>query len=365
MPWTAIDMTSRRAFLAGMFASSLTPIPTWADAGSPAFLSAARLPDGAYVLCGLATNGGMVFQLPLPARGHAAAAHPKRPEVVAFARRPGNFAMVIDCARGAVTTELHAPVGFHFYGHGVFSRDARRLYTTENQYDAARGMIGVWDAANGYKRIGHFESGGIGPHEISRLPETDTLIVANGGIETHPEAGRAKLNLATMAPNLSYISETGEMLEQAALAPDLHQNSIRHIDVNAAGAVAMGMQWQGDMTEVPPLVAVHRRGGAVQLLDAGTELHRDVDGYIGSIAFDPTAEIIAATCPRGGRVLLFDATSGRPRAPVEAIDACGVARHGRGLIVTSGTGAVGALHGTDLTPQSRHNLAFDNHLVRL
>ncbi|MEM7599648.1 MAG: DUF1513 domain-containing protein, partial [Pseudomonadota bacterium] len=39
-------MADRRAFLAGLLASTLWPQHTWADAGAPAFLSAGKGPDG-------------------------------------------------------------------------------------------------------------------------------------------------------------------------------------------------------------------------------------------------------------------------------------------------------------------------------
>ena len=89
MRWMETNMTTRRQFLAGVLASGLAPAPTWADAGRPRFLTAAKTPSGAYVLVGLRADLTEAFRLPLPTRGHAAAAHPKRPEAVAFARRPG------------------------------------------------------------------------------------------------------------------------------------------------------------------------------------------------------------------------------------------------------------------------------------
>ena len=61
-------MTTRRTFLAGLAAAGLCPRPTWADAGAPAYLSAARMPDGRYYLVGLTTRGGELFRLPIPAR---------------------------------------------------------------------------------------------------------------------------------------------------------------------------------------------------------------------------------------------------------------------------------------------------------
>jgi len=190
-------MANRRAFLAGMVATGLAPKATWADVGKPAYLSAARRLDGEFVLCGLSDGGRITFEVSFPARGHAAAAHPIRAEAVAFARRPGTFAIVINCASGVHVAQLQAPEGRHFYGHGAFSVDGSKLFTTENDYGAGRGIVGVWDATSGYQRIGEFDSGGVGPHDIKPMPGGDLLVVANGGIETHPETGRTKLNIPT------------------------------------------------------------------------------------------------------------------------------------------------------------------------
>ena len=132
-------MTTRRSFLTGAVAASLWPQSSWAEAGAPTFLSAARDRHGAFLLAGLDPQGQILFRHPLPGRGHAAAAHPLRPEAVAFARRPGRFADVIDCRDGGVRTRITPPDGHHFYGHGCFSPDGTRLFTTENDFENARG----------------------------------------------------------------------------------------------------------------------------------------------------------------------------------------------------------------------------------
>ena len=59
-------MTSRRGFLAGLLASSLAPTPSWADLGRPAFLTAAKNPDGSYLLAGLSEAGAIQFTCPPP-----------------------------------------------------------------------------------------------------------------------------------------------------------------------------------------------------------------------------------------------------------------------------------------------------------
>jgi uncharacterized protein len=96
-------MATRRAFLAGLAASTL-PRMAWADVGNPAYLAAAKLADETFALHALSAQGRSLFHLPLPARGHAAAAHPVDAVAVAFARRPGTYALVLDMARGACCT---------------------------------------------------------------------------------------------------------------------------------------------------------------------------------------------------------------------------------------------------------------------
>ena len=356
-------MATRRQFLTGLLATGLIPAPSWADAGAPEFLSAARLPDGRYALCGITAAQGVCFRVPLPGRGHAAAAHPTRPEAVAFARRPGTFALVLECVAGQAIATLSAPEGRHFYGHGAFSADGRWLYTTENDYEAGRGCIGVWDSARGYARIDEWDSGGVGPHDIKRMPGSDRLVVANGGIETHPEAGRAKLNLPTMAPNLAYI-DAGEIVETAALEPALHKNSIRHLAVSRAGQVATGLQWQG-AGEAPCLLGLHRVGEALRQAQADPQELSRMQNYVGSVAFSADERQVITTSPRGGVVQSYDAATGQLIRTDRLIDACGVATAANGVVVSSGTGRLISLGGDATAARQHPGLQWDNHLVAI
>lgn len=350
-------MASRRGFLAGLIAASVFPAPTWADAGAPKYISAARTADGAYVLVGVSMEGTETFRLPLPDRGHAATAHPRLPHAVAFARRPGRFAVVLDCRDGTTLATLDSPVGLHFYGHGTYDATGGLLFTTENDFENGQGRIGVWDVTKGYKRIGEFSSQGIGPHDIRLMPD-DTLVIANGGIDTHPETGRQKLNLATMQPNLSYVTQNGELLDQ--IMPSQHHASIRHLSVHSDGTVAVGMQWQGDTSRAPALIGLHKRGREMALLGAGDIL----DGYVGSIAFSNDGTQVAATSPRSGQMQIF---STRDRTLIQTLtqpDICGAAPFTAGFIATTGQGQI-LSSGKGTRELNTFDLAWDNHLVPL
>ncbi|NSX55978.1 DUF1513 domain-containing protein [Parasulfitobacter algicola] len=353
--------TGRRQFLGGLLAAGLIPKPTWADVGSPVFLSAAATPDGSYVLCGIDAALDVRFQIPLPTRGHAAAAHPSQPEAVAFARRPGTFAIIIDCITGVEKARIDSPMGRHFYGHGTFSSDGSLLFTTENDYEAGRGLIGVWDAQNGFARIDEWDSGGVGPHDIKRLPGTDMLVVANGGIYTHPETGRTKLNIPTMAPNLAYI-EDGTVAEIASLPADMHKNSIRHLAVGPEGQVAFGMQWQGD-GPVATLVGIHQMGQPVRLMTANANDLRAMQGYVGSIVLSSDGHTIAVTSPRGGFVQEYSVGVGALSKSSAIPDVCGAAVLGQSIFVSAGTGEIGPLNTGGPTLQRQMNVQWDNHLI--
>lgn len=354
-------MHTRRRVLAGLVAASAAPTLGWAAVGSPVAIGAARRGDGSHALIGLDATGQITFDIRLPGRGHAAAAHPGRAEAVAIARRPGTFARVIDCAAGTVLQTLSAPAGRHFFGHGAFSADGNLLFTTENDYATGRGVVGVWDRSLGYGRVGEFASGGIGPHEIIRLPD-GTLAVANGGIRTHPDSGREKLNLDTMRSNLSILSPTGQVLDRAEVEEDTRLNSLRHIAAFDDGTVACGLQWQGDPFAPPPLLALYRPGKGLVAPQMDEFMPRLFDGYVGSVATSgPTS--FTASSPRGGCVVEHDLTSGISKIH-KATEVCGLSRMpGTGCLVTDGYGRVYRLTDRALARIGNHNLSFDNHLV--
>lgn len=348
----------RRMVLKGLAAAMLLPARGWAAAGAPDWVAAARQPDGSHALHGIAADGALTFTVPLPGRGHAAAIHPERAEAVAFARRPGIFGVVLDCRTGAAIRRLVPPEGRQFNGHGAFSPDGATLYTSEVEAQGSAGRIGVWETRH-YRRIGEWDSAGIGPHEV-RVDPDGRVIVANGGIETDPE-DRTPLNLDRMQPNLATLSPTGTVLSRQALPDALHQNSIRHLALLPGGA-AFAMQWQGDPGEGVPLLGLARDETLITC--ALPEAERfSMQGYAGSIAANATTGMIALTSPRGGVGVIHD-LDGLHLATLRRADLCGVAPAADApFTMTDGAGAIWAAGPDGLRLRARHDLAWDNHLI--
>lgn len=354
-------MLGRRNFLAALAAGAMLPRLSWADAGAPAILGAAREADGGYALFGIGADGSDRFRIPLPSRGHAAAAHPTAPEAVAFARSPGTFAVVLNCVTGAVIARLDAPDGRHFYGHGTFIADGEILCTSENDYATGQGRIGLWSRRENWRRVGEIATHGIGPHEIKRM-EGDVLVAANGGYRSDPARPGEKLDVAQMRPNLSYVSPDGELLDQIELDADLRLNSIRHIAFGQDGLVAFGMQWQGDPADGVPLLGLHRRGEPVRL--DGMPIYEAIamQGYVGSVAFDSDRRRVAISSPRGGRVQVFD-DRGTHLQTILREDVCGIAPAPHGFFLSDGLGGLMQAD-NELRPLAKaRQRAWDHHLV--
>ena len=370
----AIERRTALGLLAAGIVGSLLPIFARSEAAAPdapLYLSARADAAGEYRASGFTADGARVFDVPLPGRGHSFAVRPDGNATVHFARRPGRFALVLDLLRSTVAHRVETPAGRHFYGHGVFSPDGRLLYATENDFDRERGVVGVYDAHAGYRRVGELPSHGIGPHEIGLLSDGETLVVANGGIATHPDLPRVKLNLPTMAPSLCFVDRrSGALRRELVLDPALHRLGIRHLAVGPDNTVAVAMQYEGPAHDRVPLVALQRGEGPLHLLNGPPSVIRAMKNYCGSVCFDPSGRIIAVSAPRGNLVTFWDVGTGRYLSSAKVSDGCGVAP-GAGpgeFLVSSGLGGVviiGARSGTarPLNVGGLEAARWDNHLV--
>jgi uncharacterized protein len=359
----------RRALLVGAASgAALLALPgraAKAENGEELFAAARRDDRGTYSAALFSLDGGDVRAVELPERGHDIALRPGSGEWVAFARRPGRFGV-------AVPTDGRQPIWFasrpdrHFFGHGVFSADGKLLYTTENDYQNAQGIIGVRDATDRYRQIAEFPARGIEPHDVALLSDGRTMVIANGGIETHPDSGSDELNLPDMKPSLVYVDlGSGDLLEEQRLASDLHQLSIRHLALASGDTVVFGCQYRGPEANTPPLLGFHRRGEKPVIVPAPQDTQVALKNYIGSVSADAGGGIVAASAPKGGLITYWDVGARRFLGSCELNDGCGVAPtwHKASFLLTSGQGW---LVETDIAANEDRRSSpyeWDNHAI--
>tara|TARA_B110000238_G_C16112061_1_gene433136 strand:- start:405 stop:1502 length:1098 start_codon:yes stop_codon:yes gene_type:complete len=306
----------------------------------------------------------------LPQRGHGVCTTTEGNHAAVFARRPGDYVWVVDLNTQQVSHKINATSQRHFYGHGVFTNDGSTLLCSENAYDEGKGVIGVYDVYDNFTRVGEFESFGIGPHEIKLLSDGETLVVANGGIQTHPDMPRVKLNLETMRANLAYIDiASGRLLHKHELDANLHQLSIRHIDISSNDSVAIAMQSQGDPYLYPPLIAIQQDREPITALTAPDDIHKRLRNYCGSVVFGKNSKIFIVSSPRGGLATYWSA-KGDYLGLHNQNDACGVSQstsNDSEFLVSDGAGNILQINQdfTSVDYYQSHEWRWDNHLLTI
>ena len=362
---------TRRTVLRSAIAALLLPNIARAREGER-LVAACDSRDGRHFLGWV--EEGTVRTLELPYRAHDMVAKPGSPgQVLALPRRPGTLVCEVDLHRKRIVTGFTANDGRRFHGHGRVSSDERYLYTTENDYVRGRGVIGIRDGRD-YHHLAELDSHGIGPHDLALTPDGTALVVANGGILTHPERGRRKLNLDTMQPNLTYLDvESGTLLRRYTLAE--RHDGIRHLAVAEDGAVAIAMQFEraaSGHTRLVPLVAVQRGDAEPQLLDQPAEGIASLADYCGSVAVDSRRRTVAVTSPRGHSACFWHLDTGDLKARVAMPRVCGVAltTDGEHFVLSNDLGALRYVRAEHIIEDAGLTVSaapwmWDNHLIAL
>lgn len=330
--------------------------------------SASASPSLQFGIAGIYTDGRLAFDIPVAQRVHDSLYLPLTRQAIFFARRPGTEFYVVDLIRKEITHTVSSPSQRHFYGHGCVSRDGRYLFTSENAFDQQQGCIAVYDVHDDFKRLEEFSSAGIGPHQIQLLSDQETLVVANGGILTHPARGRKKLNIPTMRPSLTYLNnQSGQLIDE--FQPPHHQQSIRHIDVADNDLVALGIQFEGDASERFPLAYTHHGEHQLKPLLATEHQWQRHQQYIGSVCLNPEASHLLLSSPRGDIVSRWNLHKHNLESIHTQRDGAGLAftPNDNSFFVSNGIGQIGALVNPDSNKRNHGPFYFpdrswDNHM---
>ncbi|WP_150910015.1 DUF1513 domain-containing protein [Marinobacter halotolerans] len=321
------------------------------------------LPRGGFAIRAINPGGEAVWQCPVNTRCHSGCRNPGTGDLVFVERRPGWAFHVLDAATGQRHRRIEAGKGEHFVGHGVFAPDGQTLYLPASRYEQGEGIIAVYDVLQGYRRSRTLELDGVGPHELKMHPDGRTLVVGLGGILTHPDYDRIKLNLDTMEPALLLMDRfSGDILIR--FSPSHHQLSCRHLDVTPAGDIYAAYQYQGPLYETPPLVARYRKGQFTEI-DFGTDVLRSLGNYIASIVTHPENALVAVTSPVGGTAVIFDGLSGKVQNTASLSDCAGIqALKGGDFLMSTGQGKL-MQFGASGAPRELASQAvqWDHHLV--
>jgi len=188
-------------------------------------------------------------------------------------------------------------------------------------------------------------------------------VVANGGIETHPDFGRAKLNLDRMQPSIAFIeTATGRLIERHGCEQRWHQLSMRHLAFDNRGDLWFGCQYEGAAGDQPPLIGRIRRGDEAKLIALPEPQQHAMRNYVGSVAASRDGDRLAFSAPRGGVIVVTD-TNGRLIETFALRAGCGIAAVDDSFLATSGDGRIARLD--EGRSPAKTDLHWDHHIARV
>lgn len=357
---------SRRSFVFGGIGTLLLPLAANAaiDHAAPGVRLLSPISHAGQHFAVRLENDGRPHLATLPVRGHGLELDPRKPlEALIIARRPGTVAIKVNMDSGQVLKQWEAGEDRHFFGHGCYSPDGRAIFVTENDIETGKGLVTVRDADD-FRVLAEYPTHGIGPHELLLLPDGVTLAIANGGIQTHPETGRVKLNRGRIDSSLVYLdSRDGKLLGHYPVASTQH--SLRHLAIASNGRLAAALQFEGDR-KLPGsrLMAFHHGEPALQFAEAPQAAWDRMQHYAASVAYDPTSDCFALTCPRGNTLACWTAL-GRYAGHIDLPKVSGVAFAGERGFASNELGAVYRIDLRRLTADlytKLDGMQWDNHL---
>ncbi|QLG88930.1 DUF1513 domain-containing protein [Chitinibacter bivalviorum] len=362
-------MINRRHFL------QLSALATWprhavagkagttSDQAVPTLLSASWSDE---VMSAGMISGETYQPIALPGRGHGIVALPASGEAIVVSRRLGSWLAKINWQRGEVVQLREAEFDRHYFGHAILTPDGKTLITTENNDDSSQGLLGIYDVAN-LKRIAELPTWGIGPHEMIWLVPGKILAIANGGVLTLPETGRAKINRGQMNPSLVLLEwPSGKKLAEYVLEDKAL--SIRHLARSHDGTIGIALQAEYAKAEqhlnAPLLALLKPNADQLQLAAQAPALQ----GYGASIAAVHDAQLgsqFLISALRGNQLARWQ-SDGTPLASLNLLRPAGIASDGKQAWISSETGVLAhyQMGGDTLTMCPMQGTPrWDNHLV--
>lgn len=322
----------------------------------------------------LDTQGWQVENsLPVPTRAHGLLVLHDG-SVIAVARRPGDWVLRWQPRAGdrkPQVVQRWAEPQRQFNGHALLHPDGRHLWLSETDTEADTGLIVLRDLTR-LAMVAEWPTQGRDPHQMLLSPDGQRLWVANGGIASRAETGRARLAAAPpMDASLAELdARTGQLRQRWPLS-DPHL-SLRHLawhPASKATEATLGVALQAEHADpatkqAAPVLALLQPYAADAVLRTA-EPHAPMAGYAGDICATPAG--FAVSSPRGDRIACWS-QEGQWQSAIPLRQACALSRmdESRGDLVAAGQ-ALGAVIPTESTVTAQQDplpVTPDNHWVR-
>lgn len=212
---------------------------------------------------------------------HGIDLHPNQDTLIAFQKK-GLGACEISLREQKITRQIHAVNQRTFYGHGCFSADGSRIFSTEVKPNL-EGVIGLRDARS-LKVIGDFPSHGVMPHECKLIDQGKTLVVTNAGGNFQGSRQPANLAFIDVASkqlikryflsrkdiNAGHCLISNEGKPIVVSAPKTGEN------VSALGGVSIGIKHGELDSQLKPSTVINKMNGEALSVSVSTKTNTAV-----------------------------------------------------------------------------------------
>jgi len=344
---------------------------TFCGSKLPRLYSGAIDKNGKSILWSALTDGSNAVTVELESRAHEIVAVGEK-AIVVIARRHGSYLQLRHSESLELIQTVTSPKGVYFCGHGAYDKNSQTLWVAEKHDGASTAGLGQYQISKGViARVGTTEIKGGNPHQIAY--REGRFWVAQGGVETSASTGK-KLNLGNIDSDLIFKPHSKK--KSGWGNTNIQSNpwlSLRHFDIHPTNkdVVAIGGQDYHPnqlVREAAPLFLVN--GNKTQRLQL--PLGVETNGYVGSVCFDSSGKYLAVSCPKSGKLLLFQDRHDANFYFVSALsahDVCGLAagRRKGEFYATTGTGSLLELNAVEASSRvvfASGHLSFDNHLLQ-
>lgn len=226
---------------------------------------------------------------------HGVAQDPWNLNIISVFEKKGPGACEINLNTGTKTRDISTLEGRHFYGHGVYSVDGKKLYCTETVLATQEGLIAVRDAKT-LKLEGEFPSYGANPHECHLVDDGKIIAITNGG----------GTKSSGLTPCVSYVDVASQKLIDKYEMQDERFNT-GHLQISKnRDLVVISAPRDGLADTELGAISVLGKNGKLETFSTPSEIVKQLKGETLSVCIDESRGVFAATSPKGNFVSFWN-----------------------------------------------------------
>lgn len=240
------------------------------------------------------------FQTPFVA--HQIIQNHVNPDQLIAVQKWGKNALDVKVRSGSIAP-LALPKDTVFFGHGVFTPDAKHFLVSAMDYELGHGVLLVYDSTN-LKCVDKMSTYGLNPHELQLSHDGKSYFIMNSGAPSN-QMDRYKKSKVSTQTNFTKIDiASGKLLSQAELH---HPNKgyAHFFNIDDKNILALGLSFDGSgTTQLPSALALIEEEKVTDLMTDSAI--KDCIGEALSARLLPGAKEALVTFPDSNKVAIVD-----------------------------------------------------------